>query len=59
MRCMRVYVSRHLDRNDQIAKAWLNSAIATASLLPDPSERAFQSAFYKNGLALVVGHRDT
>ena len=41
------------DRNDQIAKAWLNSAIATASLLPDRSERAFQSAFYNNGLALV------
>jgi tetratricopeptide (TPR) repeat protein len=41
------------DRDDQVAKAWLNSAIATASLLPDPSERAFQSAFYKNGLALV------
>jgi tetratricopeptide (TPR) repeat protein len=41
------------DRNDQIAKAWLNSAIATASLLADKSERAFQSAFYKNGLALV------
>jgi tetratricopeptide (TPR) repeat protein len=41
------------DRNDRIAKAWLNSAIATASLLSDRSERAFQSAFYKNGLALV------
>jgi tetratricopeptide (TPR) repeat protein len=41
------------DRNDQTAKAWLNSAIATASLLDDKSERAFQSAFYKNGLALV------
>ena len=33
------------DRNDQVAKAWLNSAIATASLIADPSERAFQSAF--------------
>jgi tetratricopeptide (TPR) repeat protein len=41
------------DRNDQVAKAWLNAAIATASLLPERSERAFQSAFYKNGLALV------
>jgi tetratricopeptide (TPR) repeat protein len=41
------------DRNDQVAKAWLNAAIATASLLPDRRERAFQSAFYKNGLALV------
>jgi tetratricopeptide (TPR) repeat protein len=48
--------TRHNDpgnRDDQIAKAWLNSAIATASLLADPSDRAFQSAFYKNGLALV------
>ncbi len=41
------------ERNDQVAKAWLHAAIATASLLPDRSERAFQSAFYKNGLALV------
>jgi tetratricopeptide (TPR) repeat protein len=41
------------DRNDRVAKAWLNAAIATASLLPERSERAFQSAFYKNGLALV------
>ena len=36
-----------------MAKAWLNSAIATASLLADPVDRAFQGAFYKNGLALV------
>ena len=41
------------DRDEQIAKSWLNSAIATASLIADPSERAFQSAFYRNGLALV------
>lgn len=41
------------DRDDRVAKRWLNSAIAAASLLADPSERAFQSAFYKNGLALV------
>jgi tetratricopeptide (TPR) repeat protein len=41
------------DRNDEIAKAWLNSAIAIASLIADKSDRAFQSAFYKNGLALV------
>ena len=41
------------DRDDRTAKRWLNSAIATASLLADPTERAFQSAFYKNGLALV------
>jgi tetratricopeptide (TPR) repeat protein len=41
------------DRDEHKAKAWLNCAIATASLLADPSERAFQSAFYRNGLALV------
>jgi tetratricopeptide (TPR) repeat protein len=41
------------DRDEQKAKAWLNSAIATASLVADPTERAFQSAFYRNGLALV------
>ncbi len=41
------------DRDDRTAKRWLNSAIATASLVADPNERAFQSAFYKNGLALV------
>jgi tetratricopeptide (TPR) repeat protein len=41
------------DRDENKAKAWLNAAIATASLIADPSERAFQSAFYNNGLALV------
>jgi len=41
------------ERDEKKAKAWLNSAIATASLLPDPADRAFQSAFYRNGLALV------
>jgi tetratricopeptide (TPR) repeat protein len=41
------------DRDEKKAKAWLNSAIATASLVTDPSERVFQSAFYRNGLALV------
>jgi len=41
------------ERDEIKAKAWLNSAIATASLIADPGERAFQSAFYRNGLALV------
>lgn len=41
------------ERDQAQAKAWLNSAIATASLIADPSERAFQGAFYRNGLALV------
>jgi hypothetical protein len=37
----------------QATLAWLNAAIATASLIADPSDRAFQGAFYRNGLALV------
>lgn len=41
------------ERDELLAKSWLNSAIATASLIADPSERAFQGAFYRNGLALV------
>ena len=57
--------TRHNDpeeRDEIKAKAWLNSAIATASLIADPGERAFQSAFYRNGLALVevnLGEPDT
>ncbi|MEY9877809.1 tetratricopeptide (TPR) repeat protein [Streptacidiphilus sp. MAP12-33] len=48
--------TRHNDperRDQRKAKSWLNAAIATASLIEDPHERAFQSAFYRNGLALV------
>ncbi|MFI5972657.1 tetratricopeptide repeat protein [Streptomyces sp. NPDC051452] len=41
------------DRDEKKAKALLNGAIATASLLHDRVEQAFQSAFYKNGRALV------
>ncbi|MEU6281141.1 tetratricopeptide repeat protein [Streptomyces sp. NPDC047028] len=41
------------DRDENKAKSLLNGAIATASLLPDRVARAFQSAFYKNGRALV------
>jgi len=37
------------ERDESKAKSWLNSAIATASLLGDRVERAFQSAFYRNG----------
>ncbi|MHA6757561.1 tetratricopeptide repeat protein [Streptacidiphilus sp. PAMC 29251] len=48
--------TRHKDpeqRDQRKAKAWLNSAIASASMIEDPLERAFQSAFFRNGLALV------
>lgn len=41
------------DRDEKLAKSWLHSAMATASLLPDRVMNAFQSAFYANGLALV------
>jgi len=41
------------DRDQNKAKAWLNSAIATSSLIEDRSDRAFQNVFYNNGLALV------
>lgn len=44
------------ERDEIKAKAWLSAAIATASLIEDPSDRAFQSAFYRNGLALVAVH---
>ncbi|MCX3061360.1 tetratricopeptide repeat protein [Streptomyces beihaiensis] len=43
-------------RDDRKAKALLNGAIATASLLEGRVERAFKSAFYKNGRALVEVH---
>jgi tetratricopeptide (TPR) repeat protein len=35
------------------ARAWMNTTIAIASLLGEPKERAFQSVFARNGLALV------
>ena len=41
------------ERDQTLAKAWLNSAIATASLIEDAGDRAFFGAFYRNGLALV------
>lgn len=42
------------DRRDpKRARRWLNQAVAIASLLPDPKERAFQSVFQRNGIALV------
>jgi len=48
--------TRHKDpeqRDQRKAKSWLNAAIASASMIEDPLERAFQSAFFRNGLALV------
>ncbi|MEV7966536.1 tetratricopeptide repeat protein [Sphaerisporangium sp. NPDC088356] len=40
-------------RDYQQARAWMNLAIAIASLLEDPKKRAFHSVFGNNGLALV------
>jgi tetratricopeptide (TPR) repeat protein len=43
-------------KSDQRATAWINEAIAIAGLLPEAKERAFQSAFNRNGLALIEVH---
>lgn len=40
-------------RDSERARRWLNQAVAIASLLSDPKERAFQSVFQRNGIALV------
>ncbi|MFF2952878.1 tetratricopeptide repeat protein [Kitasatospora sp. NPDC057965] len=49
---------RSPDRRDhERAVAWINQAIAIASLLPDPRQRAFNTVFHNNGLALVEAHR--
>ncbi|WP_051942434.1 tetratricopeptide repeat protein [Streptacidiphilus rugosus] len=44
-------------RDHQRALAWINEAIAMASLLPDPRLRAFNTVFHDNGLALIEAHR--
>jgi tetratricopeptide (TPR) repeat protein len=43
-------------RDDRKAKAWVNQAVAIASMFSDPKERVFQSVFMRNGLALVEVH---
>lgn len=43
-------------RDHRIAKIHMNSAIALATLDPDPVERAFNTVFHQNGLALVEMH---
>jgi tetratricopeptide (TPR) repeat protein len=52
--------TRHLDpdrRDHTRARAWANQAIAFATQLSDPADREFQTAFNRNGLALVEVHR--
>lgn len=41
-------------RDPELARAWVNQAIAIASLLEDPTERTFFSVFNRNGLALIA-----
>ncbi|HKS49623.1 MAG TPA: tetratricopeptide repeat protein [Amycolatopsis sp.] len=51
--------TRHLDedrRDHEAARAWSNQSIAIANLLPDRKQRAFHSAFNRNGLALIEVH---
>ena len=43
-------------KDDHIAKAYINNAIAIASQFEDPAERAFHTVFHQNGLAFVEMH---
>ncbi|HEX4705700.1 MAG TPA: tetratricopeptide repeat protein, partial [Pseudonocardiaceae bacterium] len=46
------------DRRDhQRARAWINQAVGIASILPDAKQRAFNTAFNRNGLALIEFHQ--
>jgi len=52
--------TRHHDRarqDNRKAMAWINEAIAIASVLPDSTERTFQSVFSDNGRALILVHQ--
>ncbi len=51
-----LYARHHPEeRHDyQVARAWLNTAIALASQLEDPKDRAYFTVFNGNGLALVA-----
>ncbi|MER5640572.1 tetratricopeptide repeat protein [Kitasatospora sp. NPDC002227] len=51
--------TRHLDedhRDHVLARGWINQAIAFARLHSAPKERAMQTAFNRNGLALIEVH---
>jgi tetratricopeptide (TPR) repeat protein len=51
--------TRHHDedeRDDDRALGWINEAIAIARLLPDVKDRAMQTVFNQNGLALIKSH---
>ena len=44
-------------RDHDRALGWINEAIAIATLLPDVKDRAIQTVFNQNGLALVESHQ--
>ncbi|SBT39068.1 tetratricopeptide repeat protein [Micromonospora auratinigra] len=51
--------TRHRDRADRDhlrARAWINQAIAIASLQPEGADRSFSTVFQQNGLALIELH---
>lgn len=52
--------TRHFDagrRDHQLARGWVNQAIAFASWHPDPKEREARVVFNRNGLALIEVHQ--
>jgi len=52
--------TRHHDeelRDHQRALGWINEAIVIAGLLPDVKDRALQTVFNQNGLALIMSHQ--
>jgi tetratricopeptide (TPR) repeat protein len=52
--------TRHHDeerRDHHRALGWINEAIAIAELLPHVKERALQTVFNQNGLALILSHQ--
>jgi tetratricopeptide (TPR) repeat protein len=53
-----LYTRHHPEakRDHRKAKALINQAIAIASLIADPKERAFNVVFNRNGLALIEAH---
>lgn len=53
-----VYTRYHADedKDHDVAKIYINNAIALASQWPDLEERAFHTVFMQNGLALVEMH---
>jgi tetratricopeptide (TPR) repeat protein len=53
-------LTRHVpleQRDHEQALAWINQAIAIATILPDQEQRAFETVFNTNGRALIEAHR--